>query len=315
MNLSVIISTYNGAKKLPVILESLENQSWSDFELLVVVDGSTDDSIEVLHSWEKKFDNFRIISQENKGRAAVRNTGAINARNELLLFFDDDLIVDKDCVKQHLEYQKETNYRTIFVGEIIDAPIETDTNKEFIRYKKYVANGWHKFMFPKDRKIDEHTFDGDYYLAGANFSITKSIFNKLGGMDETLNRAEDYEFAIRAKAAGTKTILAENFAKVIHLDTNNDFKKWIKKARFGEINNALVYAKDPNKFKVYAPAEKSLKNYLKKVVFRFLANKTAYNFMRKDSVLKRLIPDHILFRLYDLIVAANGKYYPANVTL
>jgi GT2 family glycosyltransferase len=315
MNLSVIISTYNGAKKLPVILNSLLNQTHKDFELLTVVDGSADETMDILKDWENRFSDLKIVYQENKGRAAVRNTGVKNAKNELLLFFDDDLEVDENCIQHHVEYQTETNFKTIFVGEIIDAPIETGDNKEFVTYKKYVANGWHKNMFRKDRKIDEHTFHGDYYLAAANFSITKSIFNKIGGMDETLNRAEDYEFAIRAKAAGIQTILAENFAKVIHLDNNNNFKDWILKARSGEINNAIVYAKDKEKFKVYAPPEKNITNFFKKTVFRSLANKTAYNFMASSSFLKWFIPNFILFRAYDLIVAANSKYYPDNVTL
>lgn len=315
MRLSIIISTYNGAKKLPVILNSLLKQTHKDFELLVVVDGSTDETTDVLEEWKNKFPDFKIIYQQNKGRAAVRNTGVKNAQNELLLFFDDDLEVDGNCIKHHVEYQTKTNFQTIFVGEIIDAPIETSDNKEFVIYKKYIAKGWHKMMFRKDRKIDEHTFDGDYYLAAANFSITKSVFNKIGGMDESLNRAEDYEFAIRAKAAGIQTILAENFAKAIHLDSNNNFKDWILKARLGEINNAIVYAKDKNKFKVYAPPEKNITNFFKKIVFKSLANKTAYHFMTSASFLKLIIPNFILFRAYDLIVAANSKYYPDKISL
>ena len=315
MNLSVIISTYNGTKKIPVILNSLLKQTHKDFELLVVVDGSTDETMKILKQWENKFPSFKIVYQKNKGRAAVRNTGVKNAQNELLLFFDDDLEVDENCIKHHIEYQTKTNFKKIFVGQIIDAPIETNDNKEFVNYKRYVANGWHKMMFRKDRKIDEYTFDGDYYLAAANFSIAKSIFNKIGGMDESLNRAEDYEFAIRAKAAGIQIILAENFAKVIHLDSNNNFKDWVLKARLGEINNAIVYAKDKKKFRVYAPPKKNVTNYLKKRVFRSLANKTAYHFMASSSFLKSFIPNFILFRGYDLIVAANSKYYPDKIKL
>ncbi len=315
MNLTVIISTYNGAKKLPVILNSLLKQVYNDFELLVVVDGSTDETMDLLKKWENKFSHFKFIYQENKGRAAVRNTGVKNAQNELLLFFDDDLEVDENCIKHHVEYQIKTNFKTIFVGEIIDAPIETSNNKEFVIYKKYIANGWHKTIFRKDRKIDEQTFYGDYYLAAANFSITKNIFNKIGGMDESLNRAEDYEFAIRAKAEGIQTILANNFAKVTHLDSNNNFNDWVLKARLGEINNAIVYAKDNQKFQVYAPPKKNLANFFKKIIFKSLANKRAYAFMTSSSFLKWIIPNFILFRAYDLIVAANSKYYPEKVTL
>lgn len=313
MKTSVIISTYNGAKKLPTILLSIQEQAIKDFELIIVVDGSTDDTIDVLKTWENKFEDFKVISQQNKGRAAVRNTGVRHASGELLLFFDDDLIVDKNCIKEHQEYQQSTNYKNIFVGEIIDDPIATNDNEAFLKYKKHIVASWYKTMFKPERKISEHIFDGDYYLAGANFSLTKTIYNHIGGLDETLNRSEDYEFAIRAKLAGIKTIMGDKYASVIHKDNNNNFKDWVLKARYGEINNAIVYAKDKEKFKVYAPQKKTVTAFIKGIIFRSLANKYAYRFMLSSSAVKNIIPSNILYKSYDLIVAANSKYYPNNV--
>jgi glycosyltransferase involved in cell wall biosynthesis len=315
MNTSIIVSTYNGAKKLPVILSSLTKQSFKDFELLIVVDGSTDETMDLLKEWENKFNDFKVIYQQNKGRASVRNTGAKNAKGELLLFFDDDLIVEENCIKDHIEYHQRTNFKNIFVGEILDEPIETGDNKEFISYKKYLAKAWHKNNYRKDRRTEEHIFYGDYYMAGANFSLTKSIFNRIGELDETLNRSEDFEFAIRAKVAGVQTILGYKYATVIHRDNNNNFRDWVLKARISEINNAIIYAKDNTKFKVYAPPEKTVINFIKRMIFKSLANQWTYDFMLSDSWIKKIIPDFILYRAYDLIVAANSKYYPENVII
>lgn len=313
MNLSVIISTYNGAKKLPVILNSLLKQTHQSFELLVVVDGSTDETMDLLKEWKNKFYDFKIIYQQNKGRAAVRNTGVKNAKGDLLLFFDDDLIVKENCVKDHLEYHSKTNFENIFVGEVLDEPIETADNKEFIRYKKYLAKAWYKNNYRKEKRIEKNIFDGDYHMSGANFSLTKNIFNRIGGLDESLNRSEDFEFAIRAKTAGVKIILGDKYATVIHKDHNNNFKDWILKARIGEINNAIVYAKDKIKFKEYGPPEKTIVNFIKRMIFKSLANQSAYTFMISDSWIKKIIPDFFLYKAYDLIVAANSKYYPDNV--
>ena len=315
MDLSVIISTYNGAKKLPVILNSLWRQTHKNFELLIVVDGSTDNTMKVLQEWRNKFPDFKIISQQNKGRAAVRNTGVKNAKNELLLFFDDDLEVDENCIKDHIAYQTKTNFEDIFVGQILDEPIETNDNKEFIRYKKYLAKAWYNNKFRKEKRITENIFNGDYYMSGANFSLAKNIFNQLGGLDESLNRSEDFEFAIRAKAVGVKIILADKYATVIHKDNNNNFKDWIVKARIGQINNAVVYAKDKIKFKEYGPPEKTIGNFIKRMIFRSLANKFAYRFMVSDFRIKKIIPNLFLYKAYDLIIAANSKYYPENVSV
>jgi len=315
MEISVIISTYNGASKLPVILESLENQSKKDFELVIVVDGSTDETMDVLKDWQKRFANLRVIYRENGGRAAVRNTGAKNATGELLLFFDDDLVVDRKCVEQHLQYHDATDHKNIFLGEVIDAATETQDNRAFLLYKKHLAAKWNKGLYRADRKITDNSFYGDSYIAGANFSLTKKLYEFLGGLDESLNRVEDFEFGIRAKAQNIKIVLGYAYAAVIHRDGDNDFKKWVKKVRITEENFAIAYAKDPVKFRLLAPLRASVKNVFIKMVLRSFANHVSYNFMVSDSRLKNILPKALLYRVYDIIVISNGRFYPDKVAL
>ncbi len=107
MYTSVIISTYNGEKKLPGLLNSLENQSFKDFELIIVVDGSADNTMKVLDKWKARFTDCKIIYQENKGRAAVRNTGIKNALGQLAIFLDDDIIADTYCIQNHINGKRD----------------------------------------------------------------------------------------------------------------------------------------------------------------------------------------------------------------
>ena len=74
---SVVIATYNRARFLPETIDSVLGQRFRDFELIVVDDGSTDDTPELLKSYG---DRIRILCQENRGPAAARNLGIRHAR-------------------------------------------------------------------------------------------------------------------------------------------------------------------------------------------------------------------------------------------
>ncbi len=91
MLVSIILPTYNRAAFLPQALESIRAQTWSNWELIVVDDGSTDDTQAVLsqhvQGWTQP---VRYIRQENRGAYGARNTGLDHARGECLAFFDSD---------------------------------------------------------------------------------------------------------------------------------------------------------------------------------------------------------------------------------
>ncbi|MDD3685586.1 MAG: glycosyltransferase family 2 protein [Bacteroidales bacterium] len=87
---SIIIPTYNRAHMLSKALESVHVQTFNDWECIVVDDGSTDNTKELLQQWIKKDNRFRYIYQENAERSAARNNGINNAKGDYICFLDSD---------------------------------------------------------------------------------------------------------------------------------------------------------------------------------------------------------------------------------
>lgn len=88
--ISVVLPVYNVEKYLRQCLDSLANQTFGDFEVICVNDGSTDSSLNILEEYASKDKRFKIISQENKGLSGARNTGMECVKGKYLLFLDSD---------------------------------------------------------------------------------------------------------------------------------------------------------------------------------------------------------------------------------
>jgi glycosyltransferase involved in cell wall biosynthesis len=99
--ISISISSYNQAEWLPDAIESALGQSP---EILVIDDGSTDNSLEIARSYPVK-----VISQVNKGLSSARNTGIMNATGDYILFLDADDILLPNCIQAMEKAIKETN--------------------------------------------------------------------------------------------------------------------------------------------------------------------------------------------------------------
>ncbi len=106
--ISVIVPCYNVEKYIDDCVESLKRQTYKNFEVIFVNDGSTDNTLNKLNELCKECSNFKIISQENKGLGSARNTGIANSTGEYITFLDSDdmyapnfLEIMKKSIEQH----------------------------------------------------------------------------------------------------------------------------------------------------------------------------------------------------------------------
>lgn len=105
MRLSIIIPAYNVEQYLERCVYSCENQDISkdDYEIIIVNDGSPDNSLQIAENLALKYSNIVVISQENQGLSGARNTGMNNARGKYLWFVDSDDYIVKNCIGRVLE--------------------------------------------------------------------------------------------------------------------------------------------------------------------------------------------------------------------
>lgn len=96
MKYTFIVPVYNGEKYIDRCLKSLLNQTYKNFEIIIINDGSTDNSENILDDYQKKHSQIKVIHQKNKGLSASRNLGIKKAIGDYLLFVDvDDYISDQ----------------------------------------------------------------------------------------------------------------------------------------------------------------------------------------------------------------------------
>ena len=195
---SVIVPTVNRLQSLAAALGSLERQSApaGAFEVVVVLDGCTDGTEGWLRRYRPPFE-LRWCSQPNAGLAAARNRGAAEARLEVLLFLDDDVLATPDLVAAHLEAQA-AGTELVVQGYMpmprlwsrrAAALLYADSYEQTIAELVEGANGWH--------------------LWSGNFSVRRSTFERVGGFDAAGFRhygGEDTDFGLRAVAGGATLV-------------------------------------------------------------------------------------------------------------
>lgn len=99
--ISIIMPIYNDSDLLEKSISSVIKQTLDDFELICVNDGSTDNSLEILNDFSKKYDFIKVFSQENQGSGKARNQGMANANGEYIAFLDaDDFFIDDDALEK-----------------------------------------------------------------------------------------------------------------------------------------------------------------------------------------------------------------------
>jgi len=214
-SVSIIIPVFNGSKTLESTLKAVFKSDYPNFEVIVVDDGSTDNSVEIA----KKFPCKIIQKKTNTGAADSRNIGAKAARGEILLFTDADCIVKKDTVTKILESFKKGS--DIVAGTYAKVPF--NKNNLFSSYHSLLC--YHNYINSSVALFGTHCA-----------AIKRKLFRKLGGFDSSISGAtiEDLKFQYRVQSLKCNYHLNMK-AQVLHNSRhslNSLLKGYYKRSKF-----------------------------------------------------------------------------------
>ena len=141
--ISVVIPVYNTAKFLPQCLDSIVHQTFSDFEAIIVDDGSTDNSIEIMREYAGCDSRFSIVQQENKGLSEARNAGIDVARGDWITFVDSDDMLAPNFLQSLFDAIVETGADIACSGKLLFGDVEQKASKISMpaHYGPYTPSG------------------------------------------------------------------------------------------------------------------------------------------------------------------------------
>ncbi len=170
---------YNGERYLAEAVESVLNQSFRDFELICINDGSIDRTSEILTGF--KDERVNVLMQPNQGTAAARNLGIHNTRGKYVAFID----ADDQWLPKKLEVQVPLLENLPEVGAVYSRCLVMDTGGKIFDYYPRVCRSGKGLL--RDIFLDD-------FIPMLTLMVRRSIFDKIGFFKDQLLFAEDYEF-------------------------------------------------------------------------------------------------------------------------
>ncbi|HBG81379.1 TPA: hypothetical protein DDW69_00905 [candidate division CPR2 bacterium] len=186
---SILVPVYNGGKYLKNTLESLLSQTHEDFEILIVDDGSTDNSADVIKSFSDS--RIKYFKQENSGRPAVpRNKALKKATGDYIGLCDQDDLWSEEKLEKQLAIFKEN--RDSDIGIVAAEANMIDEKSSIIGRIKLKKTG---YLGPEEFFLNLLPED---FVTACSVLAKKEVFHELGGFKEDLVGTDDYEMWLRA---------------------------------------------------------------------------------------------------------------------
>jgi len=239
---SFIVPVYNTEKYLKKCLDSLVNQTYKDFEIIVVNDGSTDKSSNIISKYQKKYKNIIVIDKENEGLSMARNRGVQKSSGKYIIFVDSDDYVSNKLLE---EVDKK-----IDDSDILRFQIATE-DEEYTKINEYHEEGFESmcgydaFKYLSSYHFVEpawcYVIRKNYYIEN-KFSFKKGVYHEDFGL---------IPYVIY-KARKVKSI---DFIGYYYIQrngsimNNNDYKKTVKKAfdMLEQYKTMRLFAKNINR--------------------------------------------------------------------
>ena len=233
--ISVIVPIYNVAKYLANCIDSLLNQTYSDIEIILVDDGSTDESGKICDKYEKNHKNIRVIHQKNSGLTVTRRNGVNFATGEYVGFVDGDDWVDADMYEALMRYVLDYDVDIVTSGGIREHN-HPSIVEDGISEGRYEVN-------MEDLYFITHLFpvncDGEKGINGAIWNklfLKEVVKNVLNSMSDDIHGYMDDNVCTVGAILKSKSIYVSKVAKYHHREHDESFTYRIKEDGLMQVN-------------------------------------------------------------------------------
>lgn len=186
---SIILPAYNAEQFLNETINSVINQTYPNWELLIINDGSKDNTESLSKKWVVKDQRIKYISKTNSGVSDTRNTGIENANGEYLFFLDADDVWLPNNIQEKLNQFASNRYAAIYSAcELI--------NEQSISLNKFLYGS------EEIRVEDVLQLKGNYITAPSGLAVKTEVYKLIGGFDIKLSNNADQDFFLRILAGG-----------------------------------------------------------------------------------------------------------------
>ncbi len=299
---SIIVPVYNTEKYLKRCLDSIKIQTYKNYEVIIVNDGSTDNSSDIISEYP-----YKVINQENQGLSMARNNGVKVARGEYLIFLDSDDYIEKDLLKE-IEKSLSNNPDLVRyqVKEVFDN--ESDIKYEEIPFTN--KNGVEAFeLITKYHFVENawaYAIKKDYYLK-EGFSFKRGTYHEDFGLiplviikAKIVNSISYIGYCYYQRSGSIMNSSDYDKTKKKVLDFYNHYSFLIKEILETSLDKKyfLSFISNSLLLKITELNSKDYKEFLK--------------ILRKDKVFDNLLDDSLIRKIKKIIVKISPRLYYKN---
>ena len=265
-NITIIIPMYNAEKSIEKCVMSVATQVDINDEIIIINDGSTDNSLEICNRLKKQYSCIKIINQENKGVGSARNSGIVNAKCDWICFLDSDDFADGNMIKNIKKYLNEKYDIVMFEHINEDRKNKITVNNEQFVYDKSTCGKLVEACFIADNQISAqidmrsvwaNVYRKEFLISNNIFFNTKIeigedmlflLYNYLNLSNAMIVKVPIYHYYFQNEGSLTNKYKPELFSNIMELNKEilsilPSEKKYLEWYSFYRLNDIILLMK------------------------------------------------------------------------
>lgn len=256
---TIVVPVYNVEKYLNECINSLVKQDYENIEIILVDDGSKDNSLKICREFQEKYKNIKVIEQENLGVSVARNKGIENANGEWICFVDSDDYMEPDMISKMVKKTEEEEFDVLITPPIMDYEVVTKKGKIFEKELDFTSENKNELLLNIICRQYGGKYSTDINAGGPWGKLYNTKFIKDNNLRFIvgLKRMQDVVFNLHTMNTANKVIYREEFLYHYRINASSVCLKYnptIFETFSNVVSHMLSFATENNKEKEFYQA-------------------------------------------------------------